>query len=153
LSSHVCGLGAPAESRALTGAVGRSFPDLGDDPLTCVLGSEILKQMLNSQPQLDLVFQALSDPTRRAMVERLGRGPASVTQLAEPFAMSLPAVLQHVAVLETSGLVRSEKVGRVRTCQIDSRTLSVAGRWIQQRRTTWERRLDRLGAVLAEQPG
>jgi DNA-binding transcriptional ArsR family regulator len=112
----------------------------------------ILKQMLNSQPQLDLVFQSLSDPTRRAIVERLGRGPASVSQLAQPFAMSLPAVLQHVAVLEASGLVRSEKVGRVRTCRIDSRALSAAGRWIQERRTTWERRLDRLGAVLAEQP-
>jgi DNA-binding transcriptional ArsR family regulator len=112
----------------------------------------ILKQVLNSQPQLDLVFQALSDPTRRAIVERLGRGPASVSQLAQPFAMSLPAVLQHVAVLEASGLVTSAKVGRVRTCQINSRALSVAGRWIQERRTTWERRLDRLGAVLAEQP-
>ena len=111
----------------------------------------ILKQVLNSQPQLDLVFHALSDPTRRAIVERLGRGPASVSQLAQPFAMSLPAVLQHVSVLEASGLVRSEKVGRVRTCKIDSLTLSVAGRWIQARRTTWERRLDRLGAVLAEQ--
>jgi DNA-binding transcriptional ArsR family regulator len=108
--------------------------------------------MLNSQPQLDLVFQALSDPTRRAIVERLGRGPASVSQLAQPFAMSLPAVLQHVAVLEASGLVRSEKVGRVRTCQIDSQTLATAEGWIADRRMTWERRLDRLGAVLAEQP-
>jgi DNA-binding transcriptional ArsR family regulator len=120
--------------------------------LTTRPGSAILKWMLNSQPQLDLVFQALSDPTRRAIVERLGRGPASVSQLAQPFAMSLPAILQHVAVLELSGLVQSEKVGRVRTCQINSRALSVAGRWIQERRTTWERRLDRLGAVLAEQP-
>jgi DNA-binding transcriptional ArsR family regulator len=108
--------------------------------------------MLNSHPQLDLVFQALSDPTRRAIVERLGHGPVSVSQLAQPFAMSLPAVLQHVAVLETSGLVRSEKVGRVRTCQIDSGALTVAGRWIQERQTTWELRLDRLGAVLAGQP-
>jgi DNA-binding transcriptional ArsR family regulator len=108
--------------------------------------------MLNSQPQLDLVFQALSDPTRRAIVERLDRGPASVSQLAQPFAMSLPAVLQHVAVLEASGLVRTTKVGRVRTCRIDSRALSLAGRWIQERRTTWERRLDRLGLVLAERP-
>ena len=113
--------------------------------------ASIVKQVLNSQPQLDLVFQALSDPTRRAIVERLGRGPASVSQLAQPFAMSLPAVLQHVAVLEASGLVRSEKVGRVRTCQVDSRALSVAGRWIQERRTAWERRFDRLDAVLAEQ--
>jgi DNA-binding transcriptional ArsR family regulator len=109
--------------------------------------------MLNSQPRLDLVFQALSDPTRRAIVERLGRGPASVSELAQPFAMSLPAVLQHVAVLEASGLVRSEKAGRVRTCQIEGRALSVAGRWIAERRRTWERRLDRLGAVLAERPG
>src|SRR5918992_2276712 len=108
--------------------------------------------MLNSQPQLDLVFQALSDPTRRAILERLGRGAASVSQLAQPFAMSLPAVLQHVAVLEASGVVTSEKVGRVRTCRIESRALSSAATWIQERRTTWERRLDRLGAVLAEQP-
>jgi DNA-binding transcriptional ArsR family regulator len=108
--------------------------------------------MLNSQPQLDLVFQALSDPTRRAIVERLGRGPASVSQLAEPFAMTLPAVFQHLQVLEASGLVRSEKVGRVRTCRIDSPTLRTAEGWIAERRTTWERRLDRLGEVLAEQP-
>jgi DNA-binding transcriptional ArsR family regulator len=108
--------------------------------------------MLNSHPRLDHVFQALSDPTRRAIVERLGRGPASVSQLAEPFEMSLPAVLQHVAILESSGLVTSEKVGRIRTCRIESQGLSVAGRWIDERRTTWEERLDRLGAVLAEQP-
>ena len=107
--------------------------------------------MLNSQPQLDLVFQALSDPTRRSIVERLGHGPASITQLAQPFAMSLPAVLQHVAVLEASGLVTSEKIGRIRTCRIDSRALSSAATWIEERRTAWERRLDRLGAVLAEQ--
>jgi len=108
--------------------------------------------MLNSQPRLDLVFQALSDPTRRAIVERLGRGPASVSQLAQPFAMTLPAVVQHLQVLEASGLVRSEKVGRVRTCRIESHALSTAERWIAERRTTWERRLDRLGEVLAEQP-
>jgi DNA-binding transcriptional ArsR family regulator len=108
--------------------------------------------MLNSQSRLDLVFQALSDPTRRAIVERLGRGPVSVSQLAQPFAMTLPAIVQHVAVLEASGLVRSEKVGRVRTCRIDSQTVSTAERWLAERRTTWERRLDRLGAVLAEQP-
>ena len=108
--------------------------------------------MLNSQPQLDLVFQALSDPTRRAIVERLGRGPASVSQLAQPFAMTLPAVVQHLHVLEASGLVRSEKVGRVRTCRVDSQTLGTAESWIAERRTTWERRLDRLGDVLAEQP-
>jgi DNA-binding transcriptional ArsR family regulator len=108
--------------------------------------------MLNSQPQLDLVFQALSDPTRRAIVERLGHGPASVSQLAAPFAMTLPAVVQHLHVLEASGLVRTEKVGRVRTCRIDGVALTSAERWIGERRTTWERRLDRLGEVLAELP-
>ena len=108
--------------------------------------------MLNSQAALDLVFQALSDPTRRAIVERLGRGPASVSQLAQPFAMTLPAVVQHLQVLEASGLVRSEKVGRVRTCRIESQALSTAERWIAERRTTWERRLDRLGDVLADLP-
>lgn len=120
--------------------------------LTASVASAILKQMLNSQPQLDLVFRALSDPTRRAIVERLGRGPASVSQLAAPFAMTLPAVLQHVAVLEASGLVQSEKLGRVRTCRIDGGALTSAERWIGERRTTWERRLDRLGEVLAGQP-
>jgi DNA-binding transcriptional ArsR family regulator len=108
--------------------------------------------MLNYQPQLDLVFQALADPTRRAIVERLGRGPATVSQLALPFAMSLPAVVQHIHVLEASGLVRSEKVGRVRTCRVDGLALGTAERWIADRRTTWERRLDRLGEVLAEEP-
>jgi DNA-binding transcriptional ArsR family regulator len=108
--------------------------------------------MLNYQPQLDLVFQALADPTRRAIVERLGRGPATVSQLAVPFAMSLPAVVQHIHVLEASGLVRSEKVGRVRTCRVDSLALGTAERWIADRRTTWEQRLDRLGDVLADGP-
>jgi DNA-binding transcriptional ArsR family regulator len=105
--------------------------------------------MLNQSPQLDLVFQALADPTRRVMVERLTRGPASVSALAEPLAMSLPAVMQHLRVLEGSGLVRSQKVGRVRTCQIEPVALQSAERWINERRTTWERRLDRLGQYLA----
>jgi DNA-binding transcriptional ArsR family regulator len=108
--------------------------------------------MLNHSPQLDLIFQALADPTRRALVERLTRGPASVSALAEPFAMSLPAVLQHLQVLEASGLVRSEKAGRVRTCQIEPATLRAVEHWITERRTTWERRFDRLGAYLAEHP-
>src|SRR5438105_8861659 len=103
-------------------------------------------------PTLNLVFQALADPTRRLMVERLCRGPASVTELAQPFAMSLPAVVQHLQVLEASGLVRSEKVGRVRTCHIETDTLRGAERWIGERRTTWERRFDQLGAYLAEHP-
>ena len=106
--------------------------------------------MLNQKPSLDLVYQALADPSRRAMVERLCDGPASVSELARPFAMSLPAVVQHLQVLEASGLVRSEKIGRVRTCRIEPVALRAAERWIEERRTLWERRLDRLGAYLAE---
>ncbi|MCX5513901.1 transcriptional regulator [Kaistia algarum] len=106
--------------------------------------------MLNQSSALDHLFQALADPTRRVMVERLCRGPASVTELAAPFSMSLPAVVQHLQVLESSGLVRSEKVGRVRTCRIEPAALRAAEGWIQQRRTMWERRLDRLGDFLAE---
>jgi DNA-binding transcriptional ArsR family regulator len=109
--------------------------------------------MLKQRPRLDLTFQALADPSRRQMVERLSRGPASVSELAEPLAMSLPAVVQHLQVLEAGGLVRSEKVGRVRTCRIEPDALSSAETWIKQRRTNWESRLDRLGDVLAEQKG
>jgi DNA-binding transcriptional ArsR family regulator len=106
--------------------------------------------MLNQQPNLDLMFQALADPTRRMMVERLSRSPASVSELAKPFSMSLPAVVQHLQVLEASGLVKSRKVGRVRTCTIDTGALSLAEQWINDRRIGWERRLDRLGDFLAE---
>ena len=111
----------------------------------------ILKNMLNQSAALDLMFQALADPSRRVMVERLTRGPASVSELAKPLAMSLPAVVQHLQVLETSGLVRSEKVGRVRTCHIEPKALRTAEHWIAERRTIWERRLDRLGHYLATQ--
>ena len=104
--------------------------------------------MLNQLTPLDLAFQALADPTRRAMIERLSRGPVSVSELARPLLMSLPAVMQHLAVLENSGLVRSEKIGRVRTCQINPAALSEAEQWINQRRTEWEGRLDRLGQYL-----
>ena len=107
----------------------------------------ILKQMLE---QLDRVFHALSDPSRRAMLERLARGPASVSQLAEPFDMSLAAVVQHVNVLEDSGVVRSDKVGRVRTCRLEPRALSAAESWFTKRREMWERNLDRLGELLEE---
>jgi DNA-binding transcriptional ArsR family regulator len=105
--------------------------------------------VLNHAPSLDLVFQALADPSRRAMVDRLTRGPASVSELARPFAMSLPAVVQHLRVLEASGLVRSEKIGRVRTCRIEPAALRTAEQWITDRRIAWERRLDRLGDFLA----
>ena len=108
--------------------------------------------MLNQQrshPNLDLMFQALADPTRRGMVERLSQGPVSVSELAKPFAMSLPAVVQHLQMLEASGLVSSEKVGRVRTVRIEAEALSQAEQWINQRRTNWVKRLDRLGDFLA----
>jgi DNA-binding transcriptional ArsR family regulator len=108
--------------------------------------------MLNQSIALDRMFHALADPTRRVMVERLARGPASVSELAEPLTMSLPAVVQHLAVLEASGLVRSEKVGRVRTCRIEPKALRTAEQWITARRTIWERRLDRLGEYLAAHP-
>ena len=106
--------------------------------------------MLHQPDQLDLMFQALADPARRGMVERLSRGPASVSELAQPLDMSLSAVVQHLAVLEASGLVRTAKLGRVRTCQIESKALRTAEQWIADRRVLWERRLDRLGAYLAE---
>ena len=99
---------------------------------------------------LDLMFQALADPSRRTMVERLSRGPASVSQLAEPLDMSLPAVVQHLQVLEAAGLVRTEKIGRVRSCTLDAAAMSRAERWINDRRTQWERRLDRLGDFLEQ---
>jgi DNA-binding transcriptional ArsR family regulator len=111
----------------------------------------MLNQSPTKQASVDRVFHALGDPTRRLMVERLARGPASVSVLAEPLDMSLPAVLQHLQVLEASGLVRSEKEGRVRTCSIEPGTLRKAEDWIAGRRASWERRLDRLGDYLAGQ--
>jgi DNA-binding transcriptional ArsR family regulator len=107
--------------------------------------------MLNQSQPLELVFQALADPSRRAMVERLSEGPASVSELARPFAMSLPAVVQHLHVLEASGLVRTRKVGRVRTCSIGPAAISSAEQWIAERRRSWEERLDRLGEYLEEE--
>ncbi len=109
--------------------------------------------MLNNDAQLDLMFQALSDPTRRAMVERLSRGPASVSELAKPLPMSLPAVVQHLQVLEQSGLVTTQKTGRVRTCTLDATAMSRAEQWIGERRLAWNRKLDRLGAFLAAEGG
>src|SRR5512134_3229921 len=97
---------------------------------------------------LDRTFHALSDPTRRAMVQRLARGPASVSELARPLSISLPAVMQHLQVLEASGIVRSEKVGRVRTCRVEPKMLTLAERWIADRRDQWERKLDRLADYL-----
>jgi DNA-binding transcriptional ArsR family regulator len=112
----------------------------------------ILKQMANQSDSLDIVFHALSDATRRGIVERLSQGPASVSELARPFAMSLPAAMQHLQVLEASGLVHSEKIGRVRTCRLELKKLSLVQHWINERRALWEARLDRLDAFLAESP-
>jgi DNA-binding transcriptional ArsR family regulator len=106
--------------------------------------------MVDQTPTLDRVFAALSDPTRRQMVERLSLGPASVSELAEPLAMSLAGALQHVQVLEASGLVRSEKVGRVRVCRVEPTALQTVEQWVADRRKVWERRFDRLGEYLGD---
>lgn len=108
--------------------------------------------MLDQSATLDLMFHALADPTRRGMVDRLSRGPASVSELAQPLDMTLSAVVQHLQVLEASGLVRSQKVGRVRTCRIEPMALRRAEQWIAARRSSWEQRLDRLGDYIAEHP-
>ena len=99
--------------------------------------------MLNESARLDLAFQALADPTRRGMLARLSRGPASVSELARPYRISLPAVLQHLQHLEASGLVRSEKKGRVRTYEITPERFKVAEDWLSEQRRMWEARLDR----------
>ena len=106
--------------------------------------------MTSPKIDIDRVFHALGDPTRRAIVERLGEGPLSVSRLATPLGITLTAVVQHLRVLEESGLVHTEKVGRVRTCRLDTAGFSALERWIADRRSTWERRLDRLGDLLAE---
>ena len=111
-------------------------------------GPKILKPMLD-QSAVGRVFHALGDPTRRAIVEQLCRAPKSATDLAEPLAITLAAVVQHLQLLEDSGLIRTTKIGRVRTCHIEPAGLQVAEQWIARRRSLWERRLDRLGAVMA----
>ena len=105
--------------------------------------------MIN-QRHVDRVFHALGDPTRRAMLEGLSRGPVSVSQLAKPLAISLAAVVQHLQILEESGVIRTEKLGRVRTCRIAPEGLRIAEQWINERMALWERRLDRLGELLAK---
>jgi DNA-binding transcriptional ArsR family regulator len=105
--------------------------------------------MPNQLTDLDRLFHALADPARRAMIQRLSRGPAPVSELARPLPMSLPSAMQHLGVLEAAGLVRSKKVGRVRTCAIKPSALSKAEQWLNARRVEWEHRLDRLGEYLA----
>lgn len=104
--------------------------------------------MLN---HVDRAFHALAEPTRRAIVERLSAGPTTVSALAEPFDMTLAAVVQHLRVLEEGGIIRTEKIGRVRTCHIEPAGLNAAAQWIADRRALWERRLDRLGELFAEE--
>ncbi len=103
--------------------------------------------------ELDRTYQALGDATRRAIVERLTQGPATVSELAAPLPMSLPAVMLHLKVLEEAGLVTSKKLGRVRTCRVDPQILSLAERWLTERRQMWEHNLDRLGEFLGEGNG
>lgn len=106
-----------------------------------------------AEGELDAIFQALADPTRRAIVTRLCKGPVSVSELAKPFPMSLPAIVQHLQVLESSGLVRSEKIGRVRTCSVVPAAVRLAEEWLGKRKTAAERRLDRLEAFLEQESG
>jgi len=116
--------------------------------LTFLSGRFIVKSVLNQQPNVDPVLQALADPTRRQIVERLGEGPQTVKQLAQPLPMSLAAVMQHLQVLERAGLVTSEKRGRSRVCDLDVARLDSLDEWIAARKRTWEQRYDRLGKIL-----
>src|SRR3954447_15869842 len=106
--------------------------------------------MANSEVSVDLVFHALGDPTRRAILDQLSEGPRSVSRLAGPLDITLTAVVQHLQVLEESGLVHTEKVGRVRTCRLATAGFAVLEQWIHDRRSIWERRLDRLGELLGD---
>ena len=115
-----------------------------------ISASERHGRMPSKKVNIDRVFHALGDPTRRAIMEKLSQGPISVSKLAAPLDITLAAVVQHLQVLEESGLVRTEKLGRVRTCRLEPGGLSVAEQWIGDRRSRWERRLDRLGDLLAE---
>jgi DNA-binding transcriptional ArsR family regulator len=118
--------------------------------LTIGSAPAIVRHVLNQPAEIDRILQALADPTRRRILEQLGHGPASVTAVAAPLPMSLPAVVQHLQVLERSGLVSTRKVGRVRTCRLEAERLDTVDAWIAARRQAWERRLDRLGEALAD---
>lgn len=104
-----------------------------------------------AQYQLDQIFQALADPTRRAVIGRLGRGPASVGELAEPFAMALPSFMKHIHALEGAGLIRTHKDGRVRTCAIEPPAFAAANGWLAEQRALWEARTDRLEQFILQQ--
>ena len=107
--------------------------------------------MPSCKVRVDRVFHALGDPTRRAIVERLSQGPVSVSALALPLQITIAAVVQHLQILEESGVVETEKQGRVRTCRMEPAGLSIAEQWIEERRSSWERRLDKLGELLEEE--
>ena len=107
--------------------------------------------MAKSRIDIDRLFHALGDPTRRAILDRLGRGPLSVSELAAPLGITLTAVMQHLQILEECGLAATEKLGRVRTCRIESAGFDALEQWIRDHRTAWERRLDRLGALLEDE--
>lgn len=104
--------------------------------------------MIERSRDLDLLLRALADPTRRAVVERLSRGDASVSELAEPFEMTLPSFVRHLRILEEAGVVRTHKVGRVRRCELAPERLVVVGDWLEEQRRIWEARLDQLDAYL-----
>ncbi|TGK10165.1 ArsR family transcriptional regulator [Leptospira fletcheri] len=106
--------------------------------------------MKTKQYKVDRIFHALGDPTRRAILEIVSKRPMSSSSLAKPLKISLAAVVQHLKLLEESGLIRTEKLGRTRTCSIEPAGLSLAAEWITERRALWERRLDKLGDLLAE---
>ncbi|WP_064682361.1 ArsR/SmtB family transcription factor [Rhizobium bangladeshense] len=108
--------------------------------------------MIDGQAELDRMFHALSDRSRRGMIDRLGRGPASVTELAAPLAVALPTVMKHLQVLEDSGLVFSEKSGRVRTYRLQQDAFAAVERWVEQRKTRWTTAFDRLDQLLADEP-
>jgi DNA-binding transcriptional ArsR family regulator len=106
--------------------------------------------MPTPNPQIDCLFHALGDPTRRAILDRLTHGPMSVSGLAEPLGVTLTAVAQHLQIMQEAGLVHTEKLGRVRTCRIETAGFRLLEQWIRDHRTVWERKLDRLGDLLAE---
>lgn len=109
--------------------------------------------MDNNSAALDAIFHALSDPTRRAVVQRLGRGPAPVSELARPFAMALPSFMKHVGILEETGLIRSTKVGRVRTCALERKNLAAVELWLGEQRAIWQSRYANLDGLLARLNG
>ena len=134
--SRVCSCDAPSEQYLRLNSLPIKFVDA------------IVSHMDNYGSGLDLTFHALADPTRRAVIQRLCRGPATVSELAEPFDMALPSFMKHVGVLEGTGLIRSEKTGRVRTCTLEHKNLAAAERWFGEQRAIWKSRYQNLDNLL-----